>query len=100
MADSRWPTLTCALVNQAAALCARMLEKGIGLAPQAELQALLAEYAVERLLDNTAFLLHERVAERCAKPVSYGLRIMSRLLQITPPVLAPWHLPGTIARCL
>ena len=45
------------IVHQCAVLGPGVLEKRIGLAPQTQLQALLAEGAVQRLLYNAGFLL-------------------------------------------
>ena len=45
-------------------------QKGLWLAPEPQLQALLAEYPVEGLLDQPGFLLQEGLAERRLEPGS------------------------------
>ena len=63
-------------VEQPFALRAGVTQEGIGLTPDTELQALLAENSVERLLDDAALLLHEGIAELRGQPLPDRLRIV------------------------
>jgi hypothetical protein len=51
-------------------------EEGLAVSPETELQALLAENAIEGLLDDAALLREKRVAERRPEPMVHGLRKM------------------------
>ena len=55
--------------DQRAPLRTGEAEKSPAVAPQADLQAVLAEYAVERFLDDPGFLVQQRLAERRCQPV-------------------------------
>jgi predicted GNAT family N-acyltransferase len=75
-----WPSLfhgmSDALINNCFALRASMPQEAVRLAPQAELQALFAEYAIERLFDNPAFLREQCAAEWRLKPLRRQLGTM------------------------
>ena len=65
-------------VNERAALRARVPEERVWLAPKPELQAVLTEDAIQRLFDDPALLLQERLTQWRGQPLLYGLRIVCR----------------------
>jgi hypothetical protein len=65
-----------ALINYRFALRAGMPQEAVRLAPQAELQALLAEYPIKSLFDNPAFLCEQCAAEWRLKPLRRRLGTM------------------------
>jgi len=71
----------CANVHEPGTLSAGVLQKCVGLTPMAKLQTLLTENAIQRLFDDTAFLLHQRIAQWRGQPLAYGFGIVCRWFQ-------------------
>ena len=63
-------------VHEPGTLSAGVFQKRVGLTPMAKLQTLLTEDAIQRLFDDTAFLLHQRIAQWRGEPLAYGFGIV------------------------
>ncbi len=64
------------LINQIVTLCPGILQEGLGPAPKAQLQALLAENAVESFLDDPALPREQRLAQAACQPLAGSVRKM------------------------
>jgi membrane-bound lytic murein transglycosylase D len=81
MSDSRGSAVAGSLIDQRRALSTGVGQKGVEFTPQTQLQALLTENAIQRLFDEAAFLLHQRIAQWRGQPLAYGFGIVCRWLQ-------------------
>ena len=76
LSDGRGSAVAGSLIDQRRALSAGVRQERVGLTPKAKLQTLLTEDAIQRLFDDTAFLLHQRFAQWRGQPLAYGFGIV------------------------